>query len=204
MDTELIKSNLRKYYNTEAEIRDGNLKESWKKKERENFYEYIKNENKSSLLEIGAGAGYDSCFFMDSGLDVTAVDLSSEMVKICREKSINAYELDFYNLSSLGKKFDCIWAMNTLLHVPKADLPEVLDEIDFVLNDGGIFYMGVYGGIDSENDFINDVTETPRFFSYYSEENLKNILSKTFEIIEFNQFDVGRNIDFQSVIMRKK
>ena len=85
------------------------------------------------MLELGAGADYDSQFYMNNGLNVVAVDLSSEMAKNCREKSVEAYELDFYNLSSLDRKFDCVYAINTLLHVPKNDLYHVLNEINLVL-----------------------------------------------------------------------
>ena len=159
------------------------------------------------MLELGAGAGYDSQYFMDSGFDVVAVDLSHEMVKRCREKNIEAYELDFYRLSSLGRKFDCIWAMNTLLHVPKADLSAVLIEIKSVLVKDGLFYMGVYGGEDSESEYVrSEVSDSPRFFSYYSEENLKAALENHFEIISFEQLKISRRKEkhiFQSVIMKK-
>lgn len=204
MDSNIVKTNLKKYYNQEAELRNSSEKEEWKKHQRSRFYSYVKSENKNSLLEIGAGTGNDSQFFMDCGLSVTAIDLSSEMVKLCKEKNIEAYELDFYNISNLNKKFDCIWSMNSLLHVPKTDLQQVLNEINLVLNEKGLFYMGVYGGVDTESEFVNDVTDTPRFFSYYSESKIKEVLSNVFDIIEFQQIDVGMNIDFQAVIMRKK
>jgi cyclopropane fatty-acyl-phospholipid synthase-like methyltransferase len=129
------------------------------------------------------------------------------MVKICIEKGIDAYELDFYDLSALNKKFDCVWSMNSLLHVPKSDLPEVLINIDSVINENGFFYMGVYGGNDTEHNWVNDLSETPRFFSSYSESKIKEVLDKVFEIISFEQLDVGSNrgnIDFQSIIMRKR
>lgn len=204
MDSNIVKFNLKKYYDQEAELRNLSEKEEWKKNQRIRFYNYIKSENKSSLLEIGAGTGNDSQFFMDCSLSVVAVDLSSEMVKLCKEKNIESYELDFYNISNLNKKFDCIWSMNSLLHVPKTDLPHVLNEINLVLSEKGLFYMGVYGGVDTESDFINEVTNTPRFFSYYSESKIKELLSNVFDIIEFEQIDVGRNTDFQAIIMRKK
>lgn len=204
MDSNILKLNLKKYYDQEAEIRNSSEKEEWKVHERTGFYNYIKSENKKSILEIGAGTGNDSRFFMDCGLSVIAVDLSSEMVKLCREKNIEAYELDYYNISSLNKKFDCIWSMNSLLHVPKNDLLQVLNEINLVLNEKGLFYMGVYGGVDTEKYFVNEVTDTPRFFSYYSENKIKEVLSKVFHIIEFQQIDVRRNTDFQAIIMRKK
>ncbi|MDF2685773.1 MAG: class SAM-dependent methyltransferase [Clostridia bacterium] len=121
MNTISFKENIKKYYNQEAALRDNkSVKADWKIKVRENFYNLIKQENKKTLLELGARAGYDSQFFINNGLMVIAVDISNEMVKKCREKAIEAYELDFYNLSSLNKKFDCIYAINTLLHVFKS------------------------------------------------------------------------------------
>lgn len=96
-----FKENIKKYYNQEAELRNSiSTREDWKVKVRENYYDLIKKENKQALLELGAGPGYDSQYFMNNGLEVTAVDLSSEMVSKCREKGIEAYELDYYNLSS--------------------------------------------------------------------------------------------------------
>ncbi|MBL4934468.1 class I SAM-dependent methyltransferase [Clostridium sp. YIM B02515] len=204
MDTNIVKLNLKEFYNQEAELRNISEKQEWKKSQRDQFLSYVKSENKNSLLEIGAGTGNDSQFFMNWGLSVIAIDLSSKMIRLCKEKGIEAYELDFYNISNLNKKFDCIWSMNSLLHVPKTDLPKVLNEINSVLNEKGLFYMGVYGGEDSEREFVNEVANTPRFFSSYSEGKLKEVLSEVFDIIEFEQIDVGRNMDFQAVIMRKK
>lgn len=204
MDTNIVKLNLKEFYNQEAGLRNLSEKQEWKKNQRDKFLSYIKSEDKNSLLEIGAGTGTDSQFFMNCRLNVVAVDLSIEMVKLCKEKGIEAYELDFYNISNLNRKFDCIWSMNSLLHVPKTDLLKVLNEISSVLNEKGLFYMGVYGGEDSEREFVNEVANTPRFFSSYSEDKLKEVLSEVFDIIEFEQIDVGRNMDFQAVIMRKR
>ena len=202
-----VKDNLRNFYNREAERRDKSRKQSWKLEERKAFLELAKAENKQTLLELGAGTGGDSLFFMENGLTVTAVDLSPAMVQKCREKSIDAHELDYYHVADLGKKFDCIWAMNSLLHVPKADLPRVLASIDSVMEDGGLFYMGVYGGQDSESEYVlSEVSETPRFFASYSKEALQAVLDKHFEIISFRQYEVhhGRSFEFQSVLMRKR
>lgn len=208
METILLKDNLRRYYNQEAELRNKSDKADWKIKIRVDFCNLIKQEHKKTLLELGAGAGYDSQFFMNNGLEVIAVDLSSEMVRKCKEKAVEAYELDFYNLSSLNKRFDCIWAMNTLLHVPKADLCEVLKGINLVLKEDGLFYMGVYGGEDFEGEYVkNEVSNAPRIFSYHSEIRLKAALENYFQIIAFEQFDVSKGVEidiFQSIIMRKK
>ena len=206
MNTEKIKSNLRDYYNQEAELRNAGEKPDWKISEQKAFIDLALQENKKRLLEIGAGTGHDSKYFMEHGFEVAAIDLSPEMVKKCKEKGIDAYEMDFYNLSALNKKFDCIWAMNTLLHVPKSDLLQVLKSIDAALNEDGLFFMGVYGGEDIEHDWdgYSSKIDKPRFFSFYSEENLKEVLEAVFDISSFEQYDVERGIDFQAVVMRKK
>jgi SAM-dependent methyltransferase len=207
MDKLSFKENIKKYYNQEAELRNSKtVKEDWKIKVREDFFKLIKQENKETLLELGAGAGYDSQFFMNKGLAVTAIDLSDEMVKRCKEKAIEAYEMDFYNLSPLNKKYDSIYAINTLLHVPKSDLLHVLIEINSVLRRNGLFFLGLYGGEDTENESIkSEVSDVPRFFAFHSENYLKTTLGKVFEILQFDSFDIGSDSDiFHSIIMRKK
>jgi len=78
------------------------------------------HESKKTLIEIGAGTGQDSIYFVDNGLKVMAIDLSGAMVRICNEKGVVAYELNMYDLSTLNRKFDCVWSMNSLLHIPKS------------------------------------------------------------------------------------
>ena len=208
-----IKSNLRAYYNEEAVLRDISPKQGWKLEVRERFLELVKAEGKQTLLELGAGAGHDSKYFMDNGVTVTAIDLSSEMVKLCKAKSIEAYEMDYYEVANIGKKFDCIWSMNSLLHVPKTELPRVLQSIESIINLSGLFYMGVYGGVDEESDFYNERASAPRFFSRFTNGALEVVLSKFFDIIDFAQYEVTKGakaffhndgLHFQSVVMRKR
>lgn len=205
MDKTSFKDNIKKYYNHEAELRESkSVKSEWKIKVRQNFYNVLKQENKKTLLELGAGAGYDSVFFMENGLSVIAVDISNEMVIKCKEKGIEAYELDFYNLSALNIKFDCIYAINSLLHVPKNDLYKVLYEIDLSLNGNRLFYLGLYGGNDTETEFVkSDISDAPRFFAFHSDSYLKNVLKDQFNIISFETLDLGADI-FHSIILRKK
>ena len=94
-----FKENIKTYYNQDAARRNRQrMRAPWKRKVRKNFYKIIKQENKKTLLELGAGAGFDSLFFMRKGLNVTAVDISDENIRSCREKGIEAYALDFYKL----------------------------------------------------------------------------------------------------------
>ena len=200
-----FKENIKTYYNQDAARRNSQrTRAPWKRKIRKNFYKIIKRENKKTLLELGAGAGFDSLFFMKKGIQVTAVDIADENIRSCREKGVEAYTLDFYELSSLNKKFDCIYALNTLLHVPKEDFCKVLQEIAAVLHQNGLFYLGLYGGNDEETNLVkSDVSDAPRLFTFYSAQYLKAALADCFHIVDFKTFPVGTYL-FHSVIVRKR
>ena len=203
-----FKTDMKEYYDNEAALRNAKTERAdWKIAVRNAFCDLCKSEGKQTLLELGAGAGYDSLYFAENGFAVTAVDLSSEMVKCCREKGLDARELDFYNLTSLCAAYDCVYALNSLLHVPISDLPLVLKQIDAVLNHGGLFYMGLYGGDDTENDFVrSDVSDAPRRFAFYSAEHLKNVLPKYFSVVRFETIsvaDADEEATFHSVILSK-
>ncbi len=198
-----IKENLKESYNRNAQDREKNEMQQWKVKPREAFLHLLKEEEKFSLVEIGAGVGKDSQFFKDNGLKVTSTDLSDEMVKLCEEKGLKAIELDFYHLHMMNETFDAVWAMNCLLHVEKKNLPTVLKEISNVLNPSGLFFMGVYGGEDSEGIWEDDIYSPPRFFSFFTDEKIKEMVSYYFDIVQFETIETGGKYHFQSLILRK-
>ncbi|MBU3144490.1 bifunctional 2-polyprenyl-6-hydroxyphenol methylase/3-demethylubiquinol 3-O-methyltransferase UbiG [Clostridium sp. CF012] len=202
--TSETKEILKQSYNNHAHEREKKQLQEWKVKPRASFQKLLFNEGKSNLLDIGAGSGKDSKFFMNNNVDVIAVDLSGEMIKLCREKGIESYELDFYNLHQIGKKVDAVWSMNSLLHVEKSNLRLVLQEISSVLNPLGLFYMGVYGGEDSEGIWPDDIYTPHRFFSSYTDISIKEVVSNYFELISFERIETGGKRHFQSIIMRKK
>lgn len=202
--TKDINENLKEAYNKYADVREKSEMQQWKEEQRAKFLDLIKIENKKSLLELGAGPGRDSKFFMDEGLEVVATDLSSEMIKLCKVKGLNAFEMGFCDIHTLNKKFDSVWALNCLLHVEKKNLPLVLNEIDSVLKPNGVFFMGVYGGQDSEGIWKEDFYNPPRFFSFFTDEKLQQVVSKHFDIISFEKIETGSKYDFQALILRKR
>jgi cyclopropane fatty-acyl-phospholipid synthase-like methyltransferase len=199
-----INKNIELSYDNHSYERENSVMEEWKKTSRDKFLTLLLSENKNTILDIGAGHGRDSRFFMDNNIYVTAIDLSNEMVKLCRDKGIEAYRSSFFSLSWLNRKYDAIWAMNCLLHVEKASLGRVLFEIDSVLNDSGLFYMGVYGGDDSEGIWEEDKYVPKRFFSSFSDEGIKRKVAEYFDIVQFERIETSGKNHFQSLILRKK
>ena len=78
--------------------RDSRVISDWKVEERGRFLSLLQAEGKRRLLEIGAGAGHHARFFQDSGLEVVCTDLSPELVRLCQEKGLTAYVMDFMGL----------------------------------------------------------------------------------------------------------
>ena len=201
-----FRDNLRLTYDRQAAARDAGLIQDWKVAERADFLALLQKEHKGNLLEIGAGPGRDGRFFQDNGLEVTCIDLSPEMVRLCREKGLTARVMDVAELDFPPGSFDAVYAMNSLLHLSKAELPGVLAKISAVLRPAGLFYLGVWGGYDFEGVWEQDDYDPKRFYSYFSDESLKRTVSATFDVVAFRNVDVGRafGLHFQSLVLRKR
>ncbi len=198
-------ANFRRYYDLDADRRDNAGIDPWKVEERAHFLSLLIAEEKKSLLEVGAGPGRDSHYFAQYGLQVTATDLSAEMVEKCRQKGLKAYQMDFYRLDFAPGSFDAIYALNCLLHVPKADLQGVLRQIRRLMSPDGLFYIGMYGGKDEEKE-RDGFQPLSRFFATYSDEGLQQVVGSVFELVEFRSIpltdETGR-FQFQSTIWQK-
>ena len=81
------------------------------------------------LLDLGCGSGRDSAYFSSLGFEVTAVDGSEELCKrVIANYGIDAICISFEDISFTAE-FDAVWACASLLHVKKADIPNVLDKV---------------------------------------------------------------------------
>ena len=205
-----ITTDLRQAYEQNAGRRDESDLQEWKLELRQRFADLLHSEGKQTLLEIGAGPGRFGLFFKQQGLDVICTDLSPEMVRLCQQKGLAAHVMDFLHLDFPDASFDAVFALNCLLHVPKADLPAVLAEIRRLLRPGGLFYMGVYGGNNFEGIRTNDDHEPKRFFALYTHEGMQAVVSAQFGIVSFDVIPMQKNADgspanyhFQSMILRR-
>jgi SAM-dependent methyltransferase len=184
-----FKARLRETYDAHAEERDRAGEADWRWPLCQQTISILKSENKNRLLEIGAGPGHTAKYFADRGLDVVAVDLSAAHVERARAKGLTAYHRDFYDLGFRMESFDAVWAMNCLLHVPTRDLREVLEGLRDVLVDGGVFWMGAWGGIAREGIYEQDAYRPPRFFALRTDDELLAQVEEVFIIEDFTKVE---------------
>jgi SAM-dependent methyltransferase len=191
-------------YDNVGEGRDQREIPPWKVSEQKRFLSLLQDEEKKSLLEVGAGTGVHGLFYQNHGLEVICTDLSPEMVRVCRKKGLIAYKMDFLNLNFPDGSFDAVLAFNSLLHVPKANFSSVLGALKKLLKPNGLFYLGQYGGIDKEGPAPEDKYIPKRFYSLFLDEDIQLAVQDYFQIENFTPIhpDGEKEIYFQALILR--
>ncbi len=190
-------------YERHALDREHSSTDEFKVRERSEFLQCLRNEQRSSVLELGCGPGHDAKFFQAQGFQVFAIDNAPAMVNLAREKGVSARVLDCYNLGQLSETFDAVYSMNCLLHIPQADIGEIFDLIAARLVEDGLMYVGVWGGEDFEGVWGRDTYVPKRFFSLRSTETLLKVLQKSFRLEYYRRLEPRDGTCFHSVIARR-
>jgi ubiquinone/menaquinone biosynthesis C-methylase UbiE len=201
--SEDVTTSLRTAYDRAVEERDQHRPDPWKEAYRQELLELITAEDGRTLLEVGAGTGKDSLFFHDHGLNVTCIDLSPGMIERCRQRGLRALDGDIREQGFAQASFDAAYSMNCLLHIPKAELPAVLAEIQRVLRPGGLFFLGLWGGQDAEYVWADDHYEPKRFFSLHTDQGIRAAVQPFFDEVSFETYDAGPRGHFQRLILRR-
>lgn len=146
--------------------------------------------NKGKALEIGCGC---TCRFIDllieQGFDVTGLDVSSEMLKLAKQKRP---EVEFVHADicqhSLTDKYDFITAWDSIWHIPLSEQRNVITKIINSLNQGGIFIFS-FGGTDSEGDHKNSFMGPEVYYSSLGTNGFLNLIMDLGCKIKHLEFD---------------
>ncbi|MFT6222798.1 MAG: SAM-dependent methyltransferase [Paracoccaceae bacterium] len=123
-----------------------------------------------NVLELGCGPGRIAAKMIEAGLVVDAVDASQEMASIAKQKyGVEVRVAMFADIAGTDI-YDGIWANFSLLHAPKADLPNHLAALHAALKPKGRLHLGMKLGTGEQRDTIG------RFYAYYTQAELTNHL----------------------------
>jgi SAM-dependent methyltransferase len=112
-----------------------------------------------TVLELGCGAGQDSEAMLARGFDVTPTDGTPEIALEAEKRLGRSVRVLLFGDLVEKAAYDGIWANACLLHVPRADLPDIVDRIHTALKPGGAFYASYKAGQQEGRD---------RFGRYYN------------------------------------
>jgi len=150
------------------------------------FLDYLPENSK--ILDLGCGSGRDAKIFSEKGYNVVGVDLSEGMleqaVKMCPSSEFK--KMDIRCLDYPDEFFEGVWAVASILHLPKSDVPQSLSESYRVLKLKGVMYICVKQGEGEELKLDNRYgPDAVKFYSYFQPEELNRILEDIgFEILE--------------------
>lgn len=123
------------------------------------------------VLDLGCGTGRDAALMLAAGLDVLAVDGSAAMVaRAAAHPGLNIRQATFDDIPALGT-FGGIWASFSLLHAPRADFPRHLADLRAACLESAQLGLGMKTGSGEGLDRLG------RFYSYYSEAELRALLA---------------------------
>jgi HAD superfamily hydrolase (TIGR01509 family) len=98
------------------------------------------------ILDAGCGSGRDCRAFHALGYRVTAFDVSEEMVIRARRFSgVDVQKRTFEEVDEVDA-YDGVWTCASLLHVPRANLPEVMSRLSRSLKANGVWYLSFKHG----------------------------------------------------------
>jgi len=162
----------------------------------ENRYEFKHFEEfvpSGHILDMGCGFGEHSLYFQEKGFEVTAIDLSRTMVDKAKSIGVNAIIMDMEHMDLPQNMFDGIWAVTSLLHIPKDKVDKIFSDMHSLLKKDGILYVCVKEGI-GEKIIKESETGAERFYSLWKEKELVEKAEKYFSLLESERTVLGETV----------
>jgi len=174
----------------------------YKDKDYQKEVDFIENVFKTickpkTILEVGCGTGSYTKILLKKGYDVTAVDISDNMLKIAREKCAGKFLKGDIRTVSINNKFDACIAMFAVMgYITKnSDIINVLNNIRRHLKPNGLFIFDIWNGLG--------------VMKILPEQRIKKVENDKIKIIRFavpnlRTFDHICEINYKLLILNKK
>ena len=106
------------------------------------YAEFLPHEKQyGHILDAGCGSARDAAYFKNQGFTVSAFDASPALAKLASNYLQQPVEIKTFQELECVNKYDGIWCCASLLHVPKAELPQVFLKLQKALKPYGVLYV---------------------------------------------------------------
>jgi SAM-dependent methyltransferase len=141
----------------------------------------------AKILDLGCGSGRDSKIFSEMGHEVIGIDFSSNLLEFAKEHAPAAHFvcMDIEHLSFPSQSFDGIWAVCSLVHIPKSNFLHVLKTLHTLLKTGGCCYIALKRGSGEGLEKDLRYGDFDKFWAYFEKEEIENFLKAVpFKVLE--------------------
>lgn len=122
------------------------------------------------VLDLGCGTGRSTAFMIKAGLRAEGLDASAEMADLARKTNGVDVAVGGFETLDADAAYDGIYANFSLLHAPKAEMPEHLDRVSKAIVPGGFLHIGLKTGTGEKRDALG------RFYAYYTDAEITGLL----------------------------
>lgn len=168
---------------------------NWEEKYIIKLLSFISKSN-PVLLDVGCGDGRHCIIIEKNGGKAIGIDLSQSMLEEAKKlyPKGNFQKMDMRKLIFKNDFFDGIWVSGCIYHVPKSTVNKVIEEFRRVLIINGVISVNIKLGT-GEGMEVNPKSYPgfPRYFAYYSKEEMKNIFA-SFGFEELESLTYPENI----------
>lgn len=123
-----------------------------------------------TALDLGCGPGWAAARMRDAGLKVTAMDACPEMAEVAAARhGLQVRVAPFTALDEVAA-YDGVWAHFSLLHAPRASLPDHFAALHRALRPGGHLLVAMKLGTGEGRDRLG------RLYTYVGADELRGLL----------------------------
>lgn len=147
----------------------------------------------AKIFEIGSGSGANAEIMQGMGFDVTASDTAEAFINATKEKCAKVITFDVLQ-NEFPEKYNGVFCWRVFVHFTKEDAFKVISKVYEALEDGGVFIFNAINRetTDVDNQWVDFQNEyrmgVERFYSYFTEADMKDIIAKTpFQIVDFHK-----------------
>lgn len=100
------------------------------------------------VLDAGCGSGRDALALSRLGFQVTATEASPKLAELARTHTGLPIQVMTFDQMAWREAFEGVWACASLLHVPRADLPDAVGRLRDALVPDGVLWMSFKFGVE--------------------------------------------------------
>lgn len=198
-------ADLRSYYEEEASQQTRGPLHGPRVELRADFVEQLLREGRGTVVDFGAGPGFDAIGFSDAGIQYVGVDLAHGNSVLAAARGVTVVQGSIASPPLRDGSFEAGWSMSTLMHVPEPQVEAVLAAMARTLRPGSPLFVALWGGSLGEHIDEYRIEGQRRLFSLRTFNRNHELLATVGTIERAENLDLGPdNWEYHVFLARTK